>query len=96
MNFADPSDRVVMGRYARIGAFSEEDSEEDGPADKSLSSSINLNESNESSSDTTEYEEINSDQEKEEFDPVPNFMSGNIFQVKPEVNRWKSFKTRLN
>ncbi|CAF1378577.1 unnamed protein product [Rotaria sordida] len=96
MNLADPNDRVVMGRYVRTGAFNEADIEEDESAKESLSSSLNLNESNESSSDTTEDEEINSNQEKKEFDSVPTFMSRNIFQVKPRENRWKSFKRRHN
>ncbi|CAF1352394.1 unnamed protein product [Rotaria sordida] len=96
MNLADPNDRVVMGRYVRTGAFNEADIEEDESAKESLSSSLNLNGSNESSSDTTEDEEINSNQEKKEFDSVPTFMSRNIFQVKPRENRWKSFKRRHN
>ncbi|CAF4907492.1 unnamed protein product, partial [Rotaria sp. Silwood1] len=57
MNFADPSDRVVMGRYARTEALSEPDSEEDDHVDESLSSSLKLNESSESSSDITEDED---------------------------------------
>ncbi|CAF3921285.1 unnamed protein product, partial [Rotaria sp. Silwood1] len=58
MNFADPSDRVVMGRYARTEALSEPDSEEDDHVDESLSSSLKLNESSESSSDITEDEDV--------------------------------------
>ncbi|CAF4025067.1 unnamed protein product, partial [Rotaria sp. Silwood1] len=95
MNFADPSDRVVMGRYARTEALSEPDSEEDDHVDESLSSSLKLNESSESSSDITEDEDVNSDEQKEEeWDSVLSFMSRNTFQVKLGENRWKSFKRR--
>ncbi|CAF1366491.1 unnamed protein product [Rotaria sordida] len=68
----NPNDRVAMARYARKGALSEVASEEDDHLDTSLNSPLDLDESDEWSSDSSEDEAGNSDEKvDEDRDQVP-------------------------
>jgi hypothetical protein len=84
-----------MGRYARTETSSETDSEENDHLHTNLNSPLNLDESDELSSDSSEDEVGNSDEKIEEDRyQMPCFMSQTIFKVNRGKNRWKNFKRR--
>ncbi|CAF4721993.1 unnamed protein product, partial [Rotaria magnacalcarata] len=76
MNFTDPNERVEMARYALNGTFDEVDSEEDeNVTDTVLNHSVELNKSNEFSTDDSDAEESVIETDDENLDQAPAYIS---------------------
>ncbi|CAF2092780.1 unnamed protein product [Rotaria magnacalcarata] len=93
MNFTDPNERVEMARYALNGTFDEVDSEEDeNVTDTVLNHSVELNKSNEFSTDDSDAEESVIETDDENLDQAPAYISQSYSRTNGCENRWKSFK----
>ncbi|CAF3400841.1 unnamed protein product [Rotaria socialis] len=76
INFTDPNERVEMARYALNGTFDEVDSDEDeNVTDSVLNHSIELNKSNECSTDDSDIDESVIETDDENLDQAPAYVT---------------------
>ncbi|CAF3766597.1 unnamed protein product [Rotaria socialis] len=93
INFTDPNERVEMARYALNGTFDEVDSDEDeNVTDSVLNHSIELNKSNECSTDDSDIDESVIETDDENLDQAPAYATQSYSRMNRCENRWKSFK----
>jgi hypothetical protein len=95
MNFANPEDRLAMNRYSLKGTWTDSDSEEDvNLMDDFISYPLNSNQPDESSTDDSRCEEEFGNEEDEDEDEAPSYVTQNSFTVSRAESRWKSLKKK--